>query len=397
MIQTLASSSRRGLKSLTLAGAAVIAAGCASVPTPTAPSGTTALPQAVAAATDHVLGQIAQKRSMPMFLAEAYPDVVYVSPVVDALSRQQTQATVSARNLIVGQFDGKKHADFKVTPQTTEGSATTEFRLDSSMAPVVDAAGQRQKGRYTLEMRVVKVEDGTQVAQSTAEIDDAALDGTPTVFYQDAPVTMTKDAPPAEGKVTERDRTRAMARMDEANAAYDAKKYEEALAMYRAAAEIPGVDMMPALVGAYLATTRLGREDEAQAAFAKIVSHGLKSKALGVKLLFAPGKTEFWPDPAISKPYPGWLAEIARQAGEGKDCMQVVGHSSHTGSEDFNLTLSQKRAVAIRGMLQASNAGLEPRLSTAGVGWRENLAGTGTDDLQDAVDRRVEFKSVNCP
>jgi hypothetical protein len=31
------------------------------------------------------------------------------------------------------------------------------------------------------------------------------------------------------------------------------------------------------------------------------------------------------------------------------------------------------------------------------VGWRENIIGTGTDDVTDALDRRVEFKIVACP
>jgi hypothetical protein len=30
------------------------------------------------------------------------------------------------------------------------------------------------------------------------------------------------------------------------------------------------------------------------------------------------------------------------------------------------------------------------------MGWRENIVGTGTDDVSDALDRRVEFKIVDC-
>lgn len=36
------------------------------------------------------------------------------------------------------------------------------------------------------------------------------------------------------------------------------------------------------------------------------------------------------------------------------------------------------------------------RLSSDGVGLRENLIGLGTDDLRDALDRRVEFRVVEC-
>ena len=40
--------------------------------------------------------------------------------------------------------------------------------------------------------------------------------------------------------------------------------------------------------------------------------------------------------------------------------------------------------------------GGEVRTRASGVGWRENLIGTGTDDVTDALDRRVEFRIVSC-
>jgi outer membrane protein OmpA-like peptidoglycan-associated protein len=36
------------------------------------------------------------------------------------------------------------------------------------------------------------------------------------------------------------------------------------------------------------------------------------------------------------------------------------------------------------------------QLQTSGVGFRENLIGTGTDDARDALDRRVEFRVRGC-
>ena len=33
---------------------------------------------------------------------------------------------------------------------------------------------------------------------------------------------------------------------------------------------------------------------------------------------------------------------------------------------------------------------------TIGRGFRENIVGTGTDDITDEIDRRVEFKFSNC-
>jgi outer membrane protein OmpA-like peptidoglycan-associated protein len=77
--------------------------------------------------------------------------------------------------------------------------------------------------------------------------------------------------------------------------------------------------------------------------------------------------------------------------------MNVVGHTSRTGSEQTNDRLSQARASAIKQKLEADAAVLAARTKASGVGWRENIIGTGTDDVTDALDRRVEFKIVGCP
>ena len=47
-------------------------------------------------------------------------------------------------------------------------------------------------------------------------------------------------------------------------------------------------------------------------------------------------------------------------------------------------------------MLEAATPALTGRLQPLGMGFRENLIGTGTDDLRDALDRRVEFRVRSC-
>ncbi|MEZ5478207.1 MAG: hypothetical protein R3E95_12200 [Thiolinea sp.] len=44
----------------------------------------------------------------------------------------------------------------------------------------------------------------------------------------------------------------------------------------------------------------------------------------------------------------------------------------------------------------AALSGSAARIRTAGKGFSENIAGTGSDDLRDAVDRRVEFRRIPC-
>ena len=189
----------------------------------------------------------------------------------------------------------------------------------------------------------------------------------------------------------------AAARMQTASELYARERYAPALVAYREALALPGVNRLEALIGQYLSLVRLDRGTEAQAAFGQIVAAGFETRSLGVKLLFAPGTTQYWPDPVVSKPYPSWLKEIAQQASRLSSCLLVAGHTSRSGAEAFNLTLSQDRAAEVSKQLTAHVEALAPRLQTRGLGWAQNLVGTGTDDLRDAVDRRVEFRVIPCP
>jgi len=78
--------------------------------------------------------------------------------------------------------------------------------------------------------------------------------------------------------------------------------------------------------------------------------------------------------------------------------MNIVGHTSRTGGEAYNDKLSASRSAFIRQKLGAEPGAAEllARTKTSGVGSRENLIGTGTDDAGDSLDRRVEFKIMGC-
>ena len=148
--------------------------------------------------------------------------------------------------------------------------------------------------------------------------------------------------------------------------------------------------------GLYLASWKLGRRDDATDAFGKIVDYGLTNKRLAVKFLFRPGSTDFLADRQVSGPYPLWLKQIAEGTAQNQGCLEVVGHTSRTGPEPINERLSLLRAESIKTKLERDRPALKARTIANGVGSKENLIGTGTDDARDALDRRVEFKVVDC-
>jgi outer membrane protein OmpA-like peptidoglycan-associated protein len=125
-----------------------------------------------------------------------------------------------------------------------------------------------------------------------------------------------------------------------------------------------------------------------------VVDYGLDSNALGVKILFRPGTTSLDTAQQTTGPYDMWLREIATHSASRKACLQVTGNSSPTGSAALNDQLSQLRAEYVKGRLETDAPALQGHLIATGVGSKNNLIGTGADDLSDALDRRVEFKVI---
>jgi outer membrane protein OmpA-like peptidoglycan-associated protein len=115
-----------------------------------------------------------------------------------------------------------------------------------------------------------------------------------------------------------------------------------------------------------------------------------------VKFLFNPGSVEFWSDPKISGAYGMWLRQIAHEAINAKSCITIVGHTSKSGPGPVNDALSLKRAAYVRQKLAAEAPELAGRTRAEGMGFRQNIVGSGTDNSFDVLDRRVEFKIVPC-
>jgi len=76
--------------------------------------------------------------------------------------------------------------------------------------------------------------------------------------------------------------------------------------------------------------------------------------------------------------------------------MTVVGHTSKSGPAAVNDALSLKRASTIKQKLVAEQPVLAGKTTAEGMGFRQNIVGSGTDNSFDVLDRRVEFKIVPC-
>ena len=399
-----AAAKRTGLAWL-VAASSVILAACAA---PQATRLDIELPfeQAVMQATD---GLAAQTQKLPAFLARVESKLakrgVVLDPMLDATTGQQTAATVLLETRVSDRL-GSKADGFDILPFQSANLGKAQYLLTGTMTRV-DNDGTAKKRALQINLALTELKSGTVVAQASALAKDEGLDHTPLAYYRDSPV-LVKDkviegyartsatAPGGKGDAFYLERIASATVVNEATVLYNQERYVEALGRYRSALALPTGEQLRVLNGIYLASAKLGRTQEAEQAFGRVVALGIAYNELGVKFLFNPGSTDFWSDARVSGPYPMWLRQIARESTTAKVCMNVVGHTSRTGSEAANDALSLQRANAIRQRLAGEAAALGAKTKTSGMGFRQNIVGSGTDNAVDALDRRVEFKIVPC-
>lgn len=267
------------------------------------------------------------------------------------------------------------------------------------LAPVSPGAASSELFyRITAEVRNLK--EIRVLGTEETWISDRNLNYAPTAIYQDNPFYFRGAADKGEsisdmGMSRTDLKTRAL--LTEAAAAYEEDDYKTALALFHEAESRPQGKTLQTYAGLYMANRKLGRPQAAEQAFAQIVALSVERYGrLTVKFLFDVNSADFPRDSAIRSQYDLWLRQIGQYFRGTDHCVQIVGHCSKSGTEQWNDQLSLQRAERIRNLLQASFPDVKARSKAIGKGYSENIVGSGTDDERDAVDRRVEIKLVKC-
>ena len=391
---------RRAARVALVVASAALVVSCAA---PQATS-TAELPfdEAVTQATDSLAGQ-AQKG--PAFLAKLAKRGVVLDPMLDATTGQQTAATALLETRVSERLSTQSPS-FEILPFQSIDLSKAQYLLTGTMTRVA-GDGTTRKRALRINLALTDLKTGTVAAQASALARDDGLDHTPLPYYRDSPVLVkdqviegyarTSVTPPGQrGDAFYLERVAEATLINEATTLYNQERYVEALGRYRSALATPTGEQLRIVNGIYLASAKLGRTVEAEQAFGRVVALGIAYNELGVKFLFNPGSTEFWSDPKVSGAYPMWTRQIARESTGAKVCMNIVGHTSRTGSEAANDALSLQRANFIRQRLVNEAPSLGVKTKTTGMGFRQNIVGSGTDNAVDALDRRVEFRIVPC-
>jgi len=387
--------------------AAALLAGLTGCATPQATSLNEELPfeAAVAQATDGLAGQT---QKLPALLARVESKIakrgVVLDPMLDATTGQQTAATTLLENRVTERL-ATKFDQFEILPFQSANLGRAQYLLTGTMSRVEGSPAKKRA--LQINLALTELRSGNVVAQASALARDEGLDHTPLPYYRDSPVLVkdkviegyarTSATPPGQhGDAFYLERIASATLINEATTLYNQERYVEALGQYRSALAMPTGEQIRVMNGIYLTSAKLGRTVEAEQAFGRVVALGIAYNELGVKFLFNPGSTDFWSDQKVSGAYGMWLRQIGKEGTTARACMNIVGHTSRTGTEQANDVLSLQRANTIRQRLTAEAPALGARSKTSGMGFRQNIVGSGTDNAVDALDRRVEFKIIPC-
>jgi outer membrane protein OmpA-like peptidoglycan-associated protein len=326
--------------------------------------------------------------------------ITVFDPLLDGKTGQQTGAAVAVQKAIVTALPPAVRS-VMLLPFDAAGANAARYLMNGTLNALPEA------NHYRLNVALSDRSVGLVVAQAVVRFQEPNLDTAPTRFYGDSPSLVhdrsvegyMRTAETPAGRQADPlyiDQVPTAALLSEALDAYNTERWDDALRLYRQAAARPDGQQLRTFNGIYLIETQLGHAKEAEEAFGKIASLGLATNNLAVKLLFRPGSIEFWEGASTSNVYPMWLREIAHAALATGSCLDIIGHTSQSGSEELNDRLSLQRATSIRDLLDKGARGLAHKARVTGLGYRENIIGTGTDDSRDAIDRRVEFKVIDC-
>jgi outer membrane protein OmpA-like peptidoglycan-associated protein len=335
--------------------------------------------------------------------------VLVIDPLIDANTGGQTISTVKMGEQLES-IAKSRNARWSVRPLTRATLAQKPLLLIGTLTPVtVERSIDTPPDAFRVWLTLIDLRSGKVVAK---QLDRATVDSVnpePLPYYRDSPTwhkdktvlgyinscqINTKIGDPADPEYLAH--LPGAAVVNEAILAYDDGKVPLANKLYKEAEPLADPGDLRVLNGLYITSWQLGQREAARDAFGKLVDSGLELRRLPVKLLFVPGKTSFNQIGDLPQQYQMWIASIAHEAGKADGCVRVVGHTSRTGSVRGNEILSRQRAEAVQRMLERDNRALAARLSAVGMGSREALVGLGTDDARDALDRRVEFRVVNC-
>lgn len=374
-------------------------AGCAAPPLSPTVKTPMELEPAVKALAADLFGQV---RASQNFVGRMGKKAFVVDPFIDAYTAEVNETSRQIEQVLMREVRSA-FPEFPIEHMSVKNLGTSQYVVNGTIR-LDKTSGS---GFYRVSSSVVDLKTGMIIANSEVWLTKEKLNFEPIASYKESPMYL-KDKR-VEGYIaTTLSNTGALADksyfdtlptaavLSEADVRFDAGDFANALDLYQLAEGRADGKTMKTYSALYQSYRKLGQNQEAEKAFANLVDVGLGNNNLSTRFLFTVNTTDFVADPSLRSQYALWLRQIARRVAAAGVCLNIVGHSSRSGNERYNDQLSQQRALAVQKLMQKDFPQVMQKTKAYGKGFRENIIGTGSDDAQDAIDRRVEFRVVEC-
>jgi hypothetical protein len=228
---------------------------------------------------------------------------VVIDPLIDGVTGTQSVATRSMGERLV-QMMREHYPQYDVQPFSAANVARGPLVLIGTLTGVNaqrQASGERQA--YRICLALADLRSGKLVGRAWPSL-CRRVDPTPLPFFRTrrrGPTTRRRTATSGPAREPRRGirsiRCTWTASWPQPSRPRPSRttmgRYREALDLYASVLAMPSGRQLRALNGLYLTNWKLGRREQAAAAFAGIVDFGLEHRRLAVKFLFRPGSTAF--------------------------------------------------------------------------------------------------------
>ena len=283
----------------------------------------------------------------------------------------------------------------------------SDYILNGIVSIVPDAKDNTKK-LYVVYSTIFDKTTGQVLAESNVTV--KYIDTSPIAIYNKSP-TYIKGSDyqqlirsitnPEKNKVEEKYRKNLYLKSHivKGNSLYEKKDFKKAQQYYQKAMEFPGgEERMDVLNMNFVTYVQFEYFNQAEVIFKKLLNVSIKETGgFSNKIIFQVNSIKPVSVGNIKKLYGIYLRQIAQLAKESPDCrIDIIGHCSKSGSASYNNRLSAARARWIQRAMSGIFPGIYKCSKAIGKGYQDNIVGTGSDDITDQIDRRVEFQFYNC-
>jgi len=325
---------------------------------------------------------------------------IVIDPFIDVESGYPVKANAKIKDIISKEISRRFEITGEMEPDNLEVS---EYVLNG-IVTIEEKVGKRGN-IYKVNASVFEKSSGKVLASAAIRV--SGFDTTPMDIYKDSPVYLkgksyeqymssVKKMPNEDVNKDYQDRLMIKAMLVKGDLLYEKREFRKSLTYYNQAAGSQTVQPMEVLNGQFTNLAKQGQWVEAEEVYGKLTKASvLETNGLTSKITFGPNSKQ--PLDSKAEQYNIYMKQIATFVASIHSCkIKIVGHCSKTGTANYNDKLSLQRAAEIQRKMASYEPEVMGKSQIIGRGFHENIVGTGADDITDEIDRRVEFKFIDC-